>query len=110
VGANKYENNTYWYLRQFAKKYDVRILIGEFSCARWAPGNGAYNYIKDCIDWFEEEGWDWIYFCLMPGGCYENYGANAWCIERDTDRWNSCLPNYETDRLTMLRSYFEKNE
>jgi hypothetical protein len=95
-------------VRQFANKYNVRILIGEFSCVRWAPNNSAYNYIKDCIEWFEEEGWDWIYFSLQPR-VIDYGGANSWSVEHDTNVRSSPASARETDREKLLKSYFQKN-
>jgi hypothetical protein len=40
--------------------YGVRIWVGEFSAARWAPG--AANYLRDCAELFESYDWDWSYF------------------------------------------------
>jgi hypothetical protein len=108
-------HEVYRHLREFSKKYDVRILIGEFGCARWAPKNSAYNYIKDCIDWFEEEGWDWNYFCLIqdkdnPQNQCFNAAANAWCAERDTIYRSTNCDKSETNRVQLLKSYFERNK
>jgi hypothetical protein len=104
-------------IKRFADKYNVRILIGEFGCARWAPNNSAYNYFKDCIAYFEEEGWDWTYHSLIPEtgdegneGCYYNWGSSAWCLERDTVLRSPCLPGYETNRIQLLKSYWAKNQ
>ena len=43
----------------FAKRHDARIFVGEFSAIAWAPG--AERYLKDCIELFDEYGWDWCY-------------------------------------------------
>jgi len=54
----------YGYLDQvaaFAKRYDVPILVGEFSCVRWAPQHSAERYIADSLDFFESHGWSWAY-------------------------------------------------
>jgi hypothetical protein len=54
----------YGFLEQvaaFAKRYDVPILVGEFSCVRWAPGDSAPRYIGDSLDFFESHGWSWTY-------------------------------------------------
>ncbi|MCE5216756.1 glycoside hydrolase family 5 protein, partial [bacterium] len=45
----------------FQKDFGVHIFVGEFSAIRWAPGDSALNYLRDCIDLFEEHGWDWTY-------------------------------------------------
>lgn len=46
-------------VRDFQKKHKVRIFVGEWSCARYAPDVEAY--FQDSIDLFEEYGWDWTY-------------------------------------------------
>lgn len=61
--------------RQFQLKTGARIYVGEFSCIRWAPG--AEKFIADCIDLFEEYGWDWSYhaFREWQGWSVEHEGA-----------------------------------
>jgi hypothetical protein len=54
----------YGYLSQvaaFGKRYDVPILVGEFSCAKWAPNGSAERYIADSLVYFEAQGWSWTY-------------------------------------------------
>jgi len=53
----------------FSSKYNVPILVGEFSCVRWAPNASAERYISDSTDFFEEKGWSWMYhdFRGWPG-------------------------------------------
>jgi hypothetical protein len=97
-------------VKRFSDNHHVRILVGEFGCVRWAPDNSAYNYMKDCIEFFEEEGWDWVNFSLQPTPCHANSGATGWSPEYDTVYKSQCAPDEETDRLQLLRSYFEKNE
>jgi hypothetical protein len=46
----------------YQKKYGVRIYVGEFSAIRWAPS--AADYLRVCIEIFEELGWDWNYHAL----------------------------------------------
>ena len=42
----------------FSKAHpDKRILVGEFGVFRWA--SGADKWLNDCIELFEEYGWDW---------------------------------------------------
>jgi aryl-phospho-beta-D-glucosidase BglC (GH1 family) len=43
----------------FAKRHDAKIMVGEFSAIAWAEG--ADRYIQDCIELFDEYGWDWCY-------------------------------------------------
>jgi hypothetical protein len=99
-------------VKRFADTYKARIFVGEFGCARWAPGNSAYRYLKDCLEYFEEEGWDYMFFSLepTPEDCsYMNWGATMWSPEYDTVFQSSC-PVYETDRLTLFKSYWARNK
>ena len=48
-------------VRAFSRKYPVPIFVGEFSIVRWAPGDSAARYLKDAIELFEAEGWNWTY-------------------------------------------------
>ncbi len=43
----------------FAEKHNVRMLVGEFGVARWAPGRG--QWVSDCIAVFEKHNFDWLY-------------------------------------------------
>jgi len=47
---------------EFQKKYGVRIWVGEFSVARWAPD--GEKWLRDSIEIFEKHGWDWSYHAL----------------------------------------------
>ncbi len=44
---------------RFQELTGARIYVAEFSCIRWAPG--SERFIADCIELFEEYGWDWSY-------------------------------------------------
>lgn len=86
----------------FQKNYNVHIYIGEFSAIRWAPGDSAYRYLKDCIDLFESHGWDWSYHAFREW--------DGWSVEHGpgrNDRERSPAP---TDREKLLRSWFESNQ
>lgn len=66
----------------FKKKYNVRILVGEFGVIRWAPGRE--KYIADVIALFEEQGWDW---------CFHSYGAwNGWNPSFAAEASQDCSP------------------
>ncbi len=43
--------------REFQKKYGVRLHVGEFGVARYAP-NGD-KYLREVMEIFEDFGWDW---------------------------------------------------
>lgn len=86
---------------EFQKDYNVPIFVGEFSCIRWAPGDSAYNYIKDCIDIFEENGWDWTYHAFREW--------NGWSVEHTGDRDNQEVSPTPTRRKELLLEWFSKN-
>jgi hypothetical protein len=48
--------------RDWGDKYQTPMVVGEFSCVRWAPGDSRFRYMEDCVDLFEKEyGWlGWI--------------------------------------------------
>ncbi len=43
----------------FSKRHHAKIFVGEFSAVAWAEG--ADRYLRDCIELFDEYGWDWCY-------------------------------------------------
>jgi len=88
-------------LKAYQDKYRVPIYIGEFSCIRWAPNNSAYNYIRDCIEIFEEYNWDYSYYSFRTW--------NGWSVEHSTGYYDDVLPTTKTDRELLFRSYFQQN-
>ena len=64
-------------VREFQLKHKARIYVGEFSAVVWAEG--AERYLDDCIEMFEEYGWDWSYhaFREWAGWSVEHEGTNA---------------------------------
>lgn len=82
----------------FQKDYNAHIYIGEFSIIRWAPGDSAYNYLRDCIDIFEENGWDWAYHA------YREW--DGWSVEHGSDRNDRARSKTETAREKLLRSWY----
>lgn len=86
-------------VREFQLAYNVHIYVGEFSAIRWAPG--AAQYLSDCIDLFEEYGWDWTYHA------YREW--DGWSLEHGPDE-NDHQPTKEpTDRKQVLLGWFGKN-
>jgi len=90
-------------VRNFELKYHVPVYVGEFSAVRWAPG--AAQYINDCIDIFEEYGWNWTY-CTYRG-------SNFWDVEYEngtlrTEKAKKALQ--DTDRKKVLVKWFSKNK
>jgi len=79
----------------------VHIYLGEFSAIRWAPGDSARNYIRDCIEIFEEQGWDWAYHAFREW--------DGWSVEHGPNRSDRSPSPTPTGREQLLRSWFEKN-
>lgn len=88
-------------LKSYQDKYRVPIYIGEFSCIRWAPNNSAFNYIRDCIEIFEEYNWDYDYYSFRTW--------NGWGVEHSNGYYDDVFPTTKTDRELLLRSYFQQN-
>jgi hypothetical protein len=88
-------------VRDWQRDYGVHLYIGEFSAIRWAPDYSAYRYLKDCIELFEENGWDWTYHAFREG--------NGWSVEHGPDRKESSPSRTQTSREKLLRSWFELN-
>ncbi len=86
-------------VRDFQLAYNVHIYVGEFSAIRWAPG--AYDYLRDCIDIFEEYGWDWTYHA------YREW--DGWSVEHGSDPKNRKPVQETTDRKKLLLEWFAKN-
>ncbi len=86
-------------VREFQRKYGARIYLGEFSAARWAPG--VAHYLEDCIELFEEYGWDWSYHSFREW--------HGWSVEHSTDQNNLERANSDTDRKILLLKYFGRN-
>lgn len=105
-----YINGVYWDKEQlrvtlkpfidFQQKYNARIYIGEFSCIVWAEGRD--RYIQDCIELFEEYGWDWTYhaFREWPPWSVEHERAAPYKF-RKADR--------DTPAKKTLLKYFKLN-
>jgi hypothetical protein len=85
----------------FQRDYNVQIYIGEFSAIRWAPGHSARDYLRDCIDIFEENGWDWTYHAFREW--------NGWSVEHTSDPKDNAPSKTPTEREQLLRSWFAKN-
>jgi hypothetical protein len=86
---------------QFQQGYRVPIYIGEFSVIRWAPGEAGYRYLKDVIDIFEDNGWDWSYHAFREW--------SGWSVEHGPDRLNTRPTTQPTDRQMLLRAWYAKN-
>ncbi len=84
------------------KRHNVSIHVGEFSAVRWAPGNSTVNYLSDCIDLFEEFGWNWDYHAFRE--------FQGWNVEMIGDKDHPQHSSVPTDRQLLLMEWFKKNE
>ncbi|MEA1952660.1 MAG: cellulase family glycosylhydrolase [Planctomycetota bacterium] len=87
-------------VREFQLAYNVHIYVGEFSAIRWA--DGAADYLGDCIDLFEEYGWDWTYHA------YREW--NGWSVEHGSDPKDHKPSDKPTDRKQLLLKWFGRNQ
>ena len=85
----------------FQRDFGVHIYIGEFSAIRWAPGDSARQYLSDCIDLFEELGWDWSYHAFREW--------DGWSVEHGPDPDDHARSPAPTSRARLLREWFGKN-
>ena len=84
----------------FQRDHHAHIYIGEFSAIRWAPDGSAARYLSDCIDIFEEAGWDWAYHAFREW--------DGWSVEHIGTRNAPVLASTPTDRLQLLKRWFQK--
>ncbi len=87
-------------VREFQLAYNVHIYVGEFSAIRWAPG--AVDYLRDCIELFEEYGWDWTYHA------YREW--DGWSVEHGSNRDDRRPSPEPTDRMRLLWEWFGRNQ
>jgi hypothetical protein len=86
---------------EYQRDHRVAIYVGEFSAVRWAPGHSAYNYLRDLIDLFEEQGWDWAYHAFREW--------DGWSVEHGPDPQDHAPSATPTDRERLLRSWYARN-
>jgi hypothetical protein len=88
-------------VRDWQRDYGVQIYLGEFSAIRWAPNDSAYRYLKDCIELFEEFGWDWSYHAFREW--------SGWSVEHGEDKGDAAPSKTQTSREKLLREWYGKN-
>lgn len=81
--------------------YGAHIYIGEFSAIRWAPDDSALRYLRDVIEIFEEQGWDWAYHAFREW--------HGWSVEHGGDKSDTTRSPEPTTREKLLREWFAKN-
>ncbi len=85
---------------EFQRKYKVPIYVGEFSVARWAPGESGARWLRDVIEVFESHGWDWSYHAFREADCWD---AEIGSAKDDKVRLE------RTPRKDLLLEYFKRN-
>jgi aryl-phospho-beta-D-glucosidase BglC (GH1 family) len=86
-------------VRAFEAKHHVPIFVGEFGCARYAPG--AEPWLRDQLDLYEQYGWSWAYWAFREWDVMN--------IERTADpadRQN----HPDTPLLRLFKAYFAKDK
>lgn len=86
-------------VRDFQLRHNARIYVGEFSAVVWAPG--AADYLRDCIDIFEEYGWDWSYHAFREW--------SGWSLEHEGEPGKPLRPSADNDRKRVMLEAFRKN-
>lgn len=81
---------------------NAQIYVGEFSAIRWAPGESAYYYLRDCISLFEEYGWNWAYHAFRE--------YDGWSVEHNNDIEDHNVMEIPTERKQLLIQSFKKNK
>lgn len=85
-------------VRAFQEKYQVPIFVGEFGCARYAPGVEAW--LRDQMDLYERYGWSWAYWAFREW--------DVMSIERTSDAADK-VNRPDTPLLRLFKNYFAKN-
>jgi aryl-phospho-beta-D-glucosidase BglC (GH1 family) len=86
-------------VREFQQMQHVPIFVGEFGCARYAPG--AERWLGDQMDIYEGYGWSWAYWAFREWDVMN--------IERTADPTEKVnLP--DTPLLRLFKSYFTRDK
>lgn len=83
----------------FQKQYRVPIFVGEFGCARYAPG--VEQWLRDQIDLYERCGWSWAYWAFREWDVMN--------IERTADPTDK-TNHPDTPLLRLFKRYFAKDK
>ncbi len=83
----------------FQKRHKARIYVGEFSAR--SKADGAERYLRDCIELFEEFGWDWTYHSFRE--------APTWDVEKEW-KGNRHVPSPDNPRKRVLLDALKRNK
>jgi endoglucanase len=85
-------------VRAFQQKHNVPIFVGEFGCARYAPG--AEQWLRDQMDLYEQYGWSWAYWAFREWDVMN--------IERTADPTDKSN-HADAPLLRLFKTYFAKD-
>ncbi|OSZ78303.1 hypothetical protein CAP35_08585 [Chitinophagaceae bacterium IBVUCB1] len=88
-------------IRDWQIANNAQIYVGEFSAIRWAPNEDAHDYLKDCIDVFEEFGWSWAYHAFRE--------YHGWSVEHGNVKTDENPTKEPTKRMQLFMKAFKKN-
>ncbi|HXP59395.1 MAG TPA: cellulase family glycosylhydrolase [Dongiaceae bacterium] len=85
-------------VRAFQQQHHVPIFVGEFGCARYAPG--ALEWLRDQMDLYERYGWSWAYWAFREWDVMN--------LERSADPADK-VNHSDTPLLRLFKTYFAKD-
>jgi len=92
------------------EQYGVRVVLDLHSPFGGTPTVSGYvgtdtgpftNRVRDCINLFEEFGWDWSYHAFREW--------NGWSVEHGPDKEDAGPSQTRTDREKLLHEWYGKN-
>jgi aryl-phospho-beta-D-glucosidase BglC (GH1 family) len=86
-------------VRAFQEKYRVPIFVGEFGCARYAPG--VEDWMRDQLEFYERSGWSWAYWAFREWDVMN--------IERTADASDK-VNHTDTPLLRLFKTYFARDK
>ena len=83
----------------YAKKNNVKIYVGEFSCPRWL-GDSGNQYLSDMITVFNEYGFSWAYHAYRESQIWDaeinNYDKNDFSRKITTPRKELLISSFKS--------------
>jgi len=87
-------------VRAFAKKNNAKVFINGFGLPYHTEGKGAYAWMTDVLDFFEDNQWSWAYF---------SYSVPFRSPEVKDIKGKSIEYSQNTERLEVLMRYWKRN-
>lgn len=87
----------------FRNRYGVPIMVGEIGVSACTDDLSRARYLRDCLNLFEEFGFDYCLWCYAEWGCWslEHTGCDGTCFPRFAGR---------TEALSTYLSFLSRNE